>query len=76
MQKDRSFWPEWAQVLRRWGLTELIAALLEAASPLNVFLAQAVFASQPLFGQVDCCSDPANTRANDNNRFCFHRSFT
>ncbi len=52
MQKDRSFWPEWAQVLRQWGLTELVAALLEAAGPLSVLLAQMVFASQPLFDQV------------------------
>jgi hypothetical protein len=52
MQKDRSFWPEWAQHLKQWGLADLTAALLEAAGPLNVFIAQAVFAGQPFLGQV------------------------
>ncbi len=52
MQKDRSFWPEWAHILQQWGLSEVAAALLEAAGPLNVFFAQVVFAGQPLLGQV------------------------
>ena len=52
MQKDRSFWPEWAHILQHWGLSEMVAALLEAAGPLNVFLAQVVFAGQPFLNQV------------------------
>jgi hypothetical protein len=52
MQKDRSFWPDWAHFLHQWGLTELAAALLESAGPLNVILAQLVFAGRPLLGQV------------------------
>ncbi len=52
MQKDRSFWPEWAHTLKQWGLAELIAALLEAAGPVHVFLAQVVFAGQPFLSQV------------------------
>ncbi len=52
MQKDRSFWPEWAHFLRQWGLTELIAALLEAVGPLNVFLAQVIYAGRPFLGRV------------------------
>ena len=52
MQKDRSFWPEWAHILHQWGLSDLVAALLEAAGPLNVFFAQAVFAGQPFLIQV------------------------
>ena len=52
MQKDRSFWPEWAHILQQWGLSEVAAALLEAAGPLNVLLAQVVFAGQPLLSQV------------------------
>ena len=52
MQKDRSFWPEWAHILQQWGLSEMVAALLEAAGPLNVILAQAVFAGQPFLNQV------------------------
>jgi hypothetical protein len=52
MQKDRSFWPEWARCLKQMGLADLIAALLEAAGPFNLFLAQAVFAGQPFLSQV------------------------
>ena len=33
-------------------MTELAAALLEASGPLSLFLAQAVYAGQPFFGQV------------------------
>ncbi len=52
MQKDRSFWPEWARILHQLGLSEMVAALLDAAGPLNVFLAQLVFAGQPFLSQV------------------------
>ncbi len=52
MQKDRSFWPEWAHFLQRWGLAEIAVLLLEAAGPLNVFFAQAVFAGHPFLSQV------------------------
>ncbi|NLG98274.1 MAG: hypothetical protein GX491_13020 [Chloroflexi bacterium] len=56
MQKDRSFWPDWARFLHHYGLSDIAAALLEAAGPLNVFLAQAVYAGRPFFsrsGSVD-----------------------
>jgi hypothetical protein len=52
MQKDRSFWPEWSHTLKKWGLAELIAALLEAVGPVHGFLAQIVFAAQPFLNQV------------------------
>jgi hypothetical protein len=52
MQKDRSFWPEWARFLHQWDLTEIAAALLEAAGPLNMFLAQAVYAGHPFLRQL------------------------
>jgi hypothetical protein len=52
MQKDRSFWPAWAHFLQQWGLAELAAILLEAASPLHVFLAQMVYAGRPFLGQM------------------------
>ena len=51
MQKDRSFWPEWAHFLQQWGLTELAAAFLDAAGPVNIFLAQIVHAGYPYIGQ-------------------------
>ena len=52
MQKDRSFWPEWSRFLHRSGLTDLAAALLDAAGPLSVLVAQAVYAIRPFLGQV------------------------
>ena len=52
MQKDHSFWPEWARFLQQWGLTELVAALLEGAGPVNIFLAQVVHAGRPFLGQA------------------------
>lgn len=52
MQKDRSFWPAWAQFLHRSGLAELAAAFLETAGPLRVFMAQAVYAARPFLGLV------------------------
>jgi hypothetical protein len=53
MQKDRSFWPEWAHFLQQWGISEFAAAFLEAAGPLNVFLAQFLYAGRPLLGLSD-----------------------
>lgn len=52
MQKDHSFWPEWARFLQQWGLTELVAALLEGTGPVSVFLAQVVHAGRPFLGQA------------------------
>lgn len=52
MQKDHSFWPEWARFLQQWGMTEIVAALLEGAGPVNLLLAQAVFAGRPFLGQA------------------------
>ncbi len=52
MQKDRSFWPEWAHLLQRWGVAEFAALLLEAAGPLNLLFAQAVFAGHPFLSQI------------------------
>ena len=51
MQRDRPFWPEWACFLQQWGLTEFAAALLDAAGPFNVLMAQMVYASRPFLGQ-------------------------
>ncbi len=52
MQKDRSFWPEWSRFLQQSGLTELVAALLDAAGPLSFLVAQAVYVARPFLGWV------------------------
>ena len=52
MQKDRSFWPEWARFLQHSGLTEIVASLMHSAGPLNMFLAQVLYAGRPFLGQA------------------------
>lgn len=44
---ERELWPVWATALRRWGLHGLAAGLVEAAGPLNLLLAQALYIGQP-----------------------------
>jgi hypothetical protein len=39
----RAAWPAWAEFLHRRGLDGLVAWALEAASPLNVLAAQALY---------------------------------
>ena len=52
MQSDRSFWPDWARFLQQRGLSEIVAALLDAAGPVHLILANLVYAGQPLISQV------------------------
>jgi hypothetical protein len=52
MQKDRSFWPEWAHLLQHSGLADIVASLLCSAGPLNMFLAQILYAGRPFLGQA------------------------
>jgi len=52
MQTNRSYWPVWAQWLRRWRLSALAAALLEAAGPLAYFGAQALYVGQPFLNSA------------------------
>jgi hypothetical protein len=51
MQKERSFWPEWARLLQQSGLAEFAAALLASAGPLNILVAQILYAGRPFLGQ-------------------------
>lgn len=52
MHLDRSFWNEWALNLQHWGMREIAASLLEAAGPLTIILAQAVYIGQPFLHQT------------------------
>jgi len=52
MQKERSFWPEWARFLQHTGLSEIVASLLCSAGPLTMFLAQVMYAGRPFIGQA------------------------
>ena len=46
--KARSAWPGWAEFLHRHGLENLVAWALEAAGPISVLGAQALYIGGPL----------------------------
>jgi hypothetical protein len=48
--QSRSEWSKWAESLRRLKLDGLAAWFLEAAGPLTVLGAQAVYMTQPFLG--------------------------
>ena len=48
--QSRSEWSQWADSLRRLKLDGLAAWFLEAAGPLTVLGAQAVYMTQPFLG--------------------------
>ncbi len=52
MQANRGEWQAWACLLQRWNLSEPVAALLEAAGPLTVVLAQCLYLGQPFLGKL------------------------
>jgi hypothetical protein len=52
MQKEHSFWPEWAHFLQHTGLAEIAASLLCSAGSLTMFLAQVLYAGRPFLGQA------------------------
>jgi hypothetical protein len=41
-------WQQWADRIRKWGLENVVAALLEAAGPLTILGAQVVYLAQPV----------------------------
>jgi hypothetical protein len=59
LPEARASWPTWAEFLRRRGLESLVAWALEAAGPLTVLGAQALYLGGPLLrpglsdGQID-----------------------
>ncbi|NTV37615.1 MAG: hypothetical protein HGA82_00195 [Anaerolineales bacterium] len=48
LPEARSSWPGWAESLRRHRMDDLAAWFLEAAGPLTVIGAQALYAGSPL----------------------------
>lgn len=45
---EEQLWSRWARFLHRWGLEDFVAALLEAAGPLQFFAAQMLYVGEPL----------------------------
>lgn len=50
MQTPRSYWPEWANQLRRLRLDAFAAWLLEAGAPVTLLCAQVLFIARPFLG--------------------------
>lgn len=48
MQANPQTWLSWAKKLHTWGVNDLVATCLEAAGPLTMLGAQAVYLAQPL----------------------------
>jgi len=52
MDEDQHIWRSWASFLQHWGVERWAASVLEAAGPLSVLGAQAVYLGSPLFKNV------------------------
>jgi hypothetical protein len=48
MDTNHHIWRVWANALNRWGLQNLVASFLEAAGPLTLIGAQAIYVGQPV----------------------------
>jgi hypothetical protein len=48
MSSDQHIWDKWAKNLHRWGLGELVASFIEAAGPLTLIGAQAIYITEPI----------------------------
>jgi hypothetical protein len=52
MDTNHHIWRVWTNSLHRWGLQNLVASFLEAAGPLALIGAQAVYISQPILDGI------------------------
>jgi hypothetical protein len=50
MKKNHHIWRVWVKTLHRWGVDNLVASFLEAAGPLTIIGAQAIYIGQPVLG--------------------------
>jgi hypothetical protein len=70
METPRSYWPKWAETLRRYQMDSFAASLLLAGGPLPLLSSQVLYFTRPFFGgeQVDAL---ANTLESDENTRAF-----
>jgi hypothetical protein len=52
MDADQHIWRVWILTIRRWGVQDWVASLLEAAGPFTILGAQMVYFSQPLWSRM------------------------
>jgi len=73
MTGEQQIWQSWARTIHKWGLANLVAAVLESAGPFSLLGAQIVYISQPLLQPIarpgrlqalaDLLEDPRHTRS-------------
>lgn len=73
MTGEQQIWHSWARTIHKWGVANLVAAVLESAGPIALLGAQIVYVSQPLLQPIaqpgrlqalaDLLEDPQRTRA-------------
>ena len=73
MTGEQQIWHSWARTIHKWGLANLVAAVLESAGPIALLGAQIVYVSQPLLQPIalpgrlqalaDLLENPRHTRA-------------
>jgi hypothetical protein len=49
-EMSRSYWPKWAEILRRYQMDSFTASLLFAGGPLLLLSAQALYFFRPFLG--------------------------
>lgn len=52
MESPQKFWSDWAQILQRWKMGDLVASFLEAIGPLSVLGAQFIYLGQPMLDKI------------------------
>jgi hypothetical protein len=52
MHDSQHIWQDWARILHRWGVQDIVASLLEAFGPLSLLGAQVVYLGQPILGRL------------------------
>ena len=50
METPRSYWPKWAEILRRYQMDSFAASLLLAGGPLPLLSAQVLYFTRPFLG--------------------------
>lgn len=72
MTGEQQIWQSWARTIHKWGLANLVAAVLESAGPIALIGAQFVYISQPILQPIarpgrlqalaDLLEDPQHTQ--------------
>ena len=48
MESNHHIWRDWAVILHKWGIHEVVASFLETSGPLSLIAAQLVYLGKPV----------------------------